>query len=154
IGWDEILEGGLAPRATVMSWRGEKGGIAAARAGHDAVMSPTSHCYFDYVQYLPGNPEPRRGYISLEHVYSYEPIPRELDAGAARHILGAQANIWTERIPTLSDVERMTFPRILALSDVLWSPKSAKNWKDFSQRLPQQKRKLKSMGVEYFEVPK
>ncbi|MEA1951046.1 MAG: beta-N-acetylhexosaminidase [Planctomycetota bacterium] len=154
IGWDEILEGGLAPRATVMSWRGVKGGIAAARARHDVVMSPTSHCYFDYKQYLPDNPPPRPGYISLQQVYSYEPIPPELDAAEARHILGAQANVWTERIPTLADVERMTFPRLLALAEVVWSTKSAKNWQDFSQRLPQQKRKLKSMGVEYFEVPK
>ncbi len=154
IGWDEILEGGLAPRATVMSWRGVKGGIAAARARHDVVMSPTTHCYFDYKQYLPGNPPPKPGYISLERVYSYEPIPPELDADEAQHILGAQANVWTEWLPTLAHVQRKTFPRLLALAEVVWSPKSSKNWKDFSQRLPEQKRKLKSMGVKYFEAPK
>ncbi len=154
IGWDEILEGGLAPGATVMSWRGVKGGIAAARARHDVVMSPTTHCYFDYKQYLPGNPKVHLYYIPLQHIYSYEPIPPELDAAQAKHILGAQANVWTERIPTLADVQRMTFPRVLALAEVVWSPKSGKNWQDFSQRMPQQKRKLKRMGVKYFEAPK
>jgi hexosaminidase len=171
IGWDEILEGGLPknrvltgldvilecdlpPQAVVMSWRSIEGGIAAAQNGHDAIMSPVSHCYFDYPQYLPGEREPRLGFTPLEHVYSYEPIPPQLNGEEAKHILGAQANVWTEHLITLTDVERMTFPRLLALSEVVWSPKENRSYSDFSKRLPEQKRKLDNMRVEYFREPK
>ncbi len=136
IGWDEILEGGLAPQATVMSWRGMEGGILAARSGHDVVMSPTSHCYFDYYQ-GPADAEPLAigGFLPLERVYEFEPTPEELNAGEARHILGAQANLWSEFIPTPEHAEYMIFPRLLALSEVVWSPREARDWDDFVMRL-------------------
>lgn len=134
IGWDEILEGGLAPGATVMSWRGTLGGIAAARAGHDVIMSPTSHCYFDYYQGQVDEPKAIGGFLPLEKVYSFEPIPPELKPEEAVHILGAQANLWTEYIQTPQHAEYMLFPRLLALAEVVWSPK-AKKWPDFQSRL-------------------
>lgn len=134
IGWDEILEGGLAPHATVMSWRGMAGGIAAARAGHDVIMSPTSHCYFDYYQGLIDEPKAIGGYLPLEKVYSFEPVPAELTPQEARHILGAQANLWTEYIKTAEHAEYMLFPRLLALAEVVWSPKQ-RDWPDFQRRL-------------------
>src|SRR5258708_10733824 len=115
IGWDEILEGGLAPGATVMSWRGIDGGIAAAKAGHDVVMSPTSHAYFD----APYSSQ------STEHVYTFDPVPDGLNADEAKHILGGQANIWCEGIPTTQRVEYMIWPRMAAMAEVLWSPKPA-----------------------------
>lgn len=139
IGWDEILEGGLAPNATVMSWRGVDGGIAAARQGHDVVMSPTSHCYFDYPY----------DSISTEKVYSYEPVPEELTEEEAAHILGAQANIWTECIPDQSRVDYMTFPRALALSEVVWTSAELRDWNCFEQRLAEQIKRLGILGVNY-----
>ncbi|MDP4282339.1 MAG: beta-N-acetylhexosaminidase, partial [Bacteroidota bacterium] len=121
IGWDEILEGGLAPEATVMSWRGIEGGIIAARQGHDVIMTPTSYCYFDYCQGESGyEPTSIGGYLPLKKVYSYEPLPQELSSAEQKHILGAQANIWTEYIPIPSHVEYMAIPRMLALSEVVW----------------------------------
>ncbi|MFP4471610.1 MAG: beta-N-acetylhexosaminidase, partial [Bacteroidales bacterium] len=124
IGWDEILEGGLAPEATVMSWRGFDGGIEAARQGHDVVMSPVSHCYFDYYQ---GNPdfEPVAigGFTTLKKVYSFDPTPPVLNAEEAKHILGGQGNVWTEYIPSPEHAEYMSTPRMTALAEVLWSPK-------------------------------
>jgi len=136
IGWDEILEGGLAPNATVMSWRGTKGGIAAAKAGHDVVMTPYSHLYFDYYQ---GDRETEPvaigGDIRLDKVYSFEPIPEELTAEEARYILGAQANLWTEFIKTPDHAEYMVLPRMTALSEVQWSQPEDKNYKDFLKRL-------------------
>jgi hexosaminidase len=136
IGWDEILEGGLAKGGTVMSWRGIEGGIAAARAGHDAVMSPTSHMYFDFYQ-GDSKTEPRAigGFLPLDRVYSYEPIPSALNSSEATHILGVQANIWAEYIPTSSHMEYMAWPRGCALSEVAWSPKEARNWSSFTARL-------------------
>jgi hexosaminidase len=125
VGWDEILEGGLAPGATVMSWRGEKGGIAAANMGHDVVMSPTSHCYLDY---------PLKK-ISLEKAYSYEPVPAGIAPEKAKHVLGVQGNMWGEQTPQEADVDRMTWPRQAALAEVGWSPKEARDWADFSSRL-------------------
>jgi hexosaminidase len=150
VGWDEILEGGLAPEATVMSWRGTAGGIAAARQGHDVVMSPTSHLYFDYYQGDPRS-EPRAigGFLPLERVYSFEPVPPELSAEEARHILGAQGNVWTEYIPTASHVEYMALPRMLALAEVVWSPASARSWPSFSARLPAELARLDALGVNY-----
>ncbi|MEN8116571.1 MAG: family 20 glycosylhydrolase [Bacteroidota bacterium] len=150
IGWDEILEGGLNPSATIMSWRGSKPGVEAAQQGHDVVMSPVSHCYFDYYQ---GNPslEPKAfgGSITLKKVYHYEPVPEVLTESEAKHILGAQANIWTEYIPNGEHVEYMIMPRMSALSEVLWSPKESKDWGGFSQRMDAQYRRFEKMGVNY-----
>ncbi len=137
IGWDEILEGGLAPEATVMSWRGIDGGLAAARQGHDAIMTPSTHCYFDYYQ---GNQalEPRAigGFTTIRKVYTYEPIPPGLTAAEQKHILGAQGNVWTEYIETFERVQYMALPRLCALAEVLWSPEDRRSWEDFASRLP------------------
>ena len=135
VGWDEILEGGLARNATVMSWRGTAGGIEAARSGHDVVMSPTSHCYFDYYQGLYDEPRGIGGFLPIDKVYAYEPMPAELPAEQARHILGAQANLWTEYLPESQQVEYMLLPRLLALSEVVWSEKSLRSFSDFSRRI-------------------
>src|SRR5690606_7596189 len=122
VGWDEIMAGGLPPAATVMSWRGEEGGVKAANAGHDVIMTPVSHLYFDHYQADPRTqPEAMGGYTPLSEVYAYEPVPAGVSADKAKHILGAQANTWTEHIPTQEHVEYMVFPRALALSEVLWS---------------------------------
>ncbi len=135
IGWDEILEGGLAPQATVMSWRGMEGGIVAANMGHDVVMTPTSHCYFDYYQ---GDPEAEPlaigGDLPVEKVYAFEPVPTELSAEAAQHILGAQGNVWTEYIKTWDHVEYMVLPRMLALAEVVWSPPESRDFASFQER--------------------
>lgn len=136
IGWDEILEGGLAPNATVMSWRGEEGGIEAAKQNHDVIMTPGSHCYIDHSQSKNEDSVTIGGYLPLEKVYSYEPIPAALNEEQAKHILGAQGNMWTEYMKYPSKVEYMLFPRMIALSEVLWSPKEKRNWKDFEKRLP------------------
>jgi len=136
IGWDEILEGGLAADATVMSWRGYKGGVDAASMGHDVVMSPTSFCYFDFYQSrLPGEPLSIGGYLPLDRVYSFEPVPDVLDEKNRKHILGAQANLWTEYIKTPEHVEYMIMPRMSALSEVLWSPAEKRNYDDYTRRL-------------------
>ncbi|MBS0029763.1 glycoside hydrolase family 20 protein [Chitinophaga sp. 22321] len=151
LGWDEILEGGLAPEATVMSWRGESGGIAAAREGHNVIMTPGAYCYFDSYQADPATqPEAIGGYLPLEKVYSYEPIPKELDAAAAKHVLGAQANIWTEYIPTTYHLEYMVYPRLLALSEVVWSDTAHKNLPDFQRRLQTHYRLLQRLNVNYY----
>lgn len=151
LGWDEILEGGLAPEATVMSWRGESGGIAAAKEGHNVIMTPGSYCYFDSYQADPATqPEAIGGYLPLDKVYSYEPIPKELDAATAKHILGAQANIWTEYIPTSYHLEYMAYPRLLALSEVLWSDTLDKNLANFQQRLQSHYLLLQRLNVNYY----
>ncbi len=148
IGWDEILEGGLAPNATVMSWRGIDGGIAAARAGHDVIMTPNSHLYFDYYQGTPETePKALGGYITTKMVYDYEPIPEALSDKEAKHILGTQANIWTEFIPNFAHVEYMAMPRMSALAEVAWSPKSSKDWDSFAERLYTHSKRLKAMGA-------
>lgn len=150
IGWDEILEGGLAPSATVMSWRGIEGGIAAAKAGHDAIMTPTSFCYLDYYQTDPSNePLAIGGLLPLDKVYSYEPVPAELSEEEARHILGGQGNLWTEYIASPEYVEYMVFPRACALSEVLWTPKNKKNWDDFVRRLKVHFSRMDMLGVHY-----
>jgi hexosaminidase len=135
IGWDEILEGGLAPNAVVMSWRGEKGGIEAAKQKHNVIMSPGNPVYFDYSQSENEDSLTIGGYNPIEKVYAFEPIPKELNADEAKYILGAQANVWTEYMTNSSKVEYMIFPRMAALSEVLWSPKEKKNWYDFERRL-------------------
>jgi len=150
IGWDEILEGGLAPEATVMSWRGISGGIAAAKSGHDVVMTPGSHCYFDHYQGdTKVEPHAIGGYTTLKKVYGYEPVPDELTEQEAKHILGAQANVWTEYIYDGKHVEYMSIPRMSALSEVVWSPKEKRNWKDFNQRMQKQYIRYKYMDVNY-----
>jgi hexosaminidase len=151
IGWDEILEGGLAPGATVMSWRGVAGGITAARAGHDVVMAPTTHTYFDHYQSQDHNSEPLAigGFLPLETVYAYEPIPAELDAKAARHVLGAQGQIWTEYIKGPKQVEYMAFPRAAALAEVLWTPAARKDFANFTERLRAHNRRLSAVDVAY-----
>ncbi|GHA75418.1 glycoside hydrolase family 20 protein [Pontibacter akesuensis] len=150
IGWDEILEGGLAPNATVMSWRGTKGGIEAARQKHNVVMTPGTHLYFDHYQ---GDrelePTAIHGYSPLSKVYAFEPTPAELTKAEQKYILGAQANVWTEYIPTEEHVQYMVFPRIAALSEVLWTPAKRKNWDDFKQRMQQQYQRYDAMGLNY-----
>jgi hexosaminidase len=136
IGWDEILEGGLAPNAVVMSWRGEAGGIEAAKQKHQVIMTPGNPVYFDHTQSKNEDSITIGGYNPIENVYAYEPIPKELNAGEGKYILGAQANMWTEYLEYPSKVEYMLFPRITALSEVLWSPKEKRDWKDFERRLP------------------
>ncbi len=149
IGWDEILEGGLAPNATVMSWRGTAGGIEAARSGHDVVMSPTSHCYFDYYQGLFDEPWAIGGFLPIEKVYSYEPVPEELTPEQAGRVLGAQANLWTEYIVAPPQAEYMLMPRLLALSEVVWSDKSLRSYADFSRRLVPHYDRLAASGVNF-----
>jgi hexosaminidase len=138
IGWDEILEGGLAPNATVMSWRGEEGGIDAAKQNHDVVMTPGAWVYFDHAQVEKDDSLTIGGFLPLGKVYGYEPIPKELNAEQAKHVLGGQANLWTEYITNLPKIEYMIFPRMSALSEVLWSPKNQRNWKLFLPRLQRQ----------------
>jgi hexosaminidase len=138
IGWDEILEGGLAPNATVMSWRGVAGGIEAAKQKHDVIMTPNSHMYFDHYQSKDTKNEPIAigGFLPVEQVYSYDPIPTELTVDEQKHILGAQANLWTEYIPTTKQVEYMLLPRLAALCEVQWTMPALKNYQDFLVRIP------------------
>ncbi len=136
IGWNEILEGGLAPEATVMSWQGESGGIKAAKAGHDVIMTPYSHVYFDYYQGdSQTEPQAIGGYLPLKTVYGYEPVPEELTEDEEKFVLGSQANLWTEFVKTTSHAEYMVLPRMTALSEVIWSDKDSKDWLDFRNRL-------------------
>lgn len=150
MGWDEILEGGLPDEATVMSWRGTEGGIEAARTGHDVVMTPGSHCYFDHLQ-GPEEKEPLSigGFLPLDTVYSYNPVPKALTEKEAKHILGAQANLWTEYITTEKHAEYMIFPRMLAMSEILWSPRVNQNYQQFLVRLKAQLPKFDKLGVNY-----
>jgi len=149
VGWDEILEGGLAENATVMSWRGTQGGIAAARAGHDVVMTPTSNTYFDYYQSRDTAAEPIAigGFLPLETVYAYEPVPAELEKDKVRHILGAQGQLWTEYMKEPRKVEYMAFPRMSALSEVVWTPAARKDFADFRTRLETHVKRLKALDV-------
>lgn len=150
IGWDEILEGGLAPGATVMSWRGTEGGIAAAKMGHDVVMTPGSHCYFDHYQADPaGEPFGIGGYNTLKNTYSYEPVPEVLTDKESKHILGSQGNVWTEYMKTSDHVEYMAYPRAIALAEVNWSAKQSRNWDDFGRRLTNHLPALDLMKVNY-----
>jgi hexosaminidase len=151
IGWDEILEGGLAPNATVMSWRGIAGGIAAARQGHDVVMAPTGRVYFDYYQSQDQANEPLAigGFLPLDSVYTFEPVPAELEPQYVKHILGAQGQLWAEYFPGPKQVEYMAFPRESALAEVLWTPKDKRNLADFSARLPVHLSRLQILDVNY-----
>lgn len=143
IGWDEILEGGLAPNAVVQSWRGVDGGIQAAREGHDVIMSPTSHCYLDYPYSL----------ISTETAYSFEPTPAALDGEQAKRVLGLEGNLWSEHTPTYRDVERQVFPRLCALAEAAWTPKELRDWADFKTRLGAHLDRLKRLDVAYANDP-
>jgi hexosaminidase len=151
IGWDEILEGGLAQNAVVMSWRGEDGGIAAALAGHDVVMAPNTYTYLDYYQSEDRAKEPLAigGFLPLEKVYGYEPIPAALTAEQGAHVLGAQCQLWSEYIPTPKHLEYMTFPRLCALAEVVWSPAGRKDYAGFLERLKPHLARLDTIGVNY-----
>ncbi len=150
IGWDETLEGGLAPGAIVMSWRGEAGGIEAAKRGHDVIMTPNNYMYFDYYQSLDRENEPEAigGYVSVQRVYSYEPKPEALTDEEAKHIIGVQSNLWTEYIPTFAQVQYMELPRMAALAEVQWS-KAPKDYKVFSSRMPQMFNHYDANGYNY-----
>lgn len=155
LGWDEILQGGLAPNATVMSWRGEQGGIAAVKSGHQAIMTPGSHCYIDSYQDAPySQPEAIGGYLPLEKVYSYNPIPASLTPDEAKLIYGVQANLWAEYIQTDEHCEFMIYPRILALAEVAWSAPERKSWTDFRPRALKAVGYLQSKGYHPFDLKK
>jgi hexosaminidase len=151
VGWDEILEGGLAPGATVMSWRGIKGGIEAARAGHDVVMTPTTHLYLDYYQSRDTIAEPLAigGFLPIDSVYAFEPIPSDFTPAEARRVLGAQGNVWTEYMKTPAQVEYMVYPRASALSEIVWSPRARRDYADFRRRLDLHLQRLSALGVNY-----
>lgn len=151
IGWDEILEGGLAENATVMSWRGVDGGIAAANAGHDAVMAPTSHCYLDYYQSKrPGEPEAIGGFTDIEEAYGFEPVPPQVAPPLAKHILGVQGNVWTEYIKDAFQVEYMAWPRGAALAEIGWTPPSRKNFNSFVKRWSSLRVELTNREVNFY----
>ncbi|HEV8229565.1 MAG TPA: beta-N-acetylhexosaminidase [Candidatus Limnocylindria bacterium] len=151
VGWDEILEGGLAPGATVMSWRGEAGGVVAAKAGHDVVMAPEQPTYFDHDQSA-DEPLAIRGLNSLADVYAYEPVPRGLDAAEAKHVLGAQGQLWTEYMPDPRRVEYMAWPRLAALAEVLWSPRERRDFADFTARIDAHLERLTVLDVNYYRA--
>ena len=154
IGWDEILEGGLAPEATVMSWRGEDGGIKAARMGHDVVMTPGNYMYLDFYQADPKTqPYAIGGYTPIKKVYSYNPVPADsLTAEECQHILGVQANTWTEYIQTPEHLEYMMFPRALAVAEIGWTPQELRTWEDFKPRMNAHISKLQGMGIRTFTL--
>lgn len=149
IGWDEILEGGLAPNAIVMSWRGEAGGIEAAKQKHQVIMTPGNPVYFDHTQSENEDSVTIGGFNPLEKVYAYEPVPKELNESEATFVLGAQANVWTEYMKNIAKVEYMIFPRMSALSEVLWSAKENKSWPHFEQRLQHQFLRYKRWDANY-----
>jgi hexosaminidase len=151
VGWDEILEGGLAENAVVMSWRGTKGGIDAARAGHDVVMAPTSNTYLDYAQSkdLASEPIGQSAVLPIETVYAYEPLPDELEPQFTKHVLGAQAQLWTEYMATPKDVEYMAYPRLSALAEVVWTPKDRKDYAGFTARLASHAERLRALDVNF-----
>ena len=150
IGWDEILEGGLAPNATVMSWRGTAGAVEAAKQKHNVILTPASHCYFDHYQSDNENePLAIGGFLPLEKVYSFQPVPEELTEEEAKYVLGAQGNVWTEYITTPEKVEYMVFPRAVALAEAVWSTSENKNYDNFIKRLEFFNKRLKSLDVNY-----
>jgi hexosaminidase len=150
IGWDEILEGGLAPEATVMAWRGIQAAIDAATEGHDAIMTPVDYCYFDYYQSDPATePLAIGGFLTLKTVYSYNPIPPVLTPEQAKHIIGVQGNVWTEYMKTSEMVEYMTFPRAIAMAEIGWSQQNRRDWNDFIIRMDNQFPRLDNLKVNY-----
>lgn len=150
IGWDEILEGGLAPNATVMSWRGEEGGIAAAKQNHNVIMTPGKWVYLDYAQDT-SKTEPLSigGYTPVSKVYGYEPVPPQLSAEESKYILGAQCNVWSEYLKTSDHVEYMVYPRASAMAEVLWSQKDARDYSDFVKRMQTHVLRLNAWNVNY-----
>lgn len=154
IGWDEILEGGLAPEATVMSWRGEAAGFKSARMGHDVIMTPGNYMYFDFYQADPRyQPVAIGGYTPIRKVYNYNPIPQDsLTAEEAKHFLGVQANTWTEYIPTPEHLEYMMFPRALAVAEIGWTPQEKRDWQDFKPRVNAHIPVLQQMGLNPFPL--
>lgn len=155
LGWDEILQGGIAPNATVMSWRGEEGGIAAVTSGHHAIMTPGAYCYLDSYQDAPySQPEAIGGYLPLKKVYAYDPIPASLTAEQAKLVYGVQGNLWVEYIPTPEHVEYMIYPRILALAEVAWSAPERKSWSDFHTRALSAVADLQKKGYHPFDLSK
>ncbi|MET0815896.1 MAG: family 20 glycosylhydrolase [Pseudoxanthomonas sp.] len=154
IGWDEILEGGLPEEATVMSWRGTEGGVTAAGLGHDVVMAPSSELYLDYLQTdSPNEPPGRPALIPLQQVYAFEPIPAALPTDQRSHILGLQANVWTEHMRSFGRVQHAIFPRIAALAETAWSPRRKKDWAGFRDRLPAQLQRYRLLGIDYAQTP-
>ncbi|UCF17655.1 MAG: family 20 glycosylhydrolase, partial [Phycisphaerales bacterium] len=155
VGWDEIIQGGLAPGAVVMSWRGQTGGVTAARSGHDVTMAPTSHTYFDYYQ-GPKENEPRAigGYIPLEKTYGFEPIAPELTDEQAKHVLGGQGQLWGEYIADQRHREYMAYPRAAALGEVLWSPRENRSYDEFAVRLSEHLKRLSAAEVNYRRLDK
>lgn len=152
IGWDEILEGGIAPEATVMSWRGEKGGIEAAKQGHDVIMTPLTHLYLDFYQSEPeGEPLAIGGYSPLEWVYSYDPLPEELTPEEHKHVLGLQGNVWAEYIATPEHLEHMAFPRAFAIAETGWTPLMKKDFEDFMARFTALRPRYDLMKINYFK---
>lgn len=149
IGWNEILQGGLAPNAVVMSWQGEKGGIEAARQNHKAIMTPENTMYFNHRQFVKEDSLAANKFSPLINVYNYEPIPTELNAEQAKYIWGAQGCLWTEYITTPAKVQYQLFPRLDALSEILWSPKDKRNYPDFQKRLKTQFKRYDLMGITY-----
>lgn len=150
IGWNEILEGGLAPNATVMSWQGEQGGITAAKQQHDVIMTPGGWCYFDHYQdTTKGEPLAFGGFTPVSKVYSYEPVPSALSTEEAKHVLGSQANLWTEYVTSPEHAAYMAYPRACALAEVVWSPKAARDYQDFLNRLQVHLPRLDKMGINY-----
>lgn len=155
LGWDEILQGGIAPNATVMSWRGEEGGIAAVTSGHHAIMTPGAYCYLDSYQDAPySQPEAIGGYLPLKKVYAYDPVPASLTAEQAKLVYGVQGNLWVEYIPTPEHVEYMIYPRILALAEVAWSAPERKSWSDFHTRALSAVTDLQKKGYHPFDLSK
>jgi hexosaminidase len=154
IGWSEIREGGLAPGAALMDWIG--GGAESAASGHDVVMTPTKFCYFDHYQSTNRAAEPKAigGFLPLEQVYKLEPIPEKLPSELQKHVLGGQANLWTEYVPNLRHVEYMMFPRLAALSEVDWSPVEARDWENFKARAAFNEKRLDQLGVNYRPLSK
>lgn len=150
IGWDEILEGGLAPNATVMSWRGEKGGIEAAQQKHNVIMTPGTYVYLDHSQRKKEDSVTIGGYLPLQVAYGYDPVPKELKADEYHYVLGAQANVWTEYMTNPSKVEYMVFPRLSALSEAFWTPVKNKSWDNFKKRIPLQFKRYQWWGVNYY----
>ena len=150
IGWDEILDGGVTPTAIIMSWRGEKGGIAAAQHGNHVIMTPNNYCYYDYYQAdKETEPVAIGGYVPLEQAYAFDPVPAELTAEEAKLIKGGQANLWAEFLFTPEYAEYMLLPRLLALSEAVWSPKAHKDWEFFKAKLPAQKQRLAALNYNY-----
>jgi hexosaminidase len=151
IGWDELLDGGDISGATIMSWRGEQGGIDAARKGNPVIMTPYKNCYFDFYQWSKRNEEPlaQGGYLPLSIVYQYEPIPKDLNDNQKQYILGAQGNLWTEYIKDINQIEYMAYPRACALAEVTWTPAEKKSYPQFFSRWREYSKRLEMLNVNF-----